>query len=71
MAGRAGAIDLLTMTGIGRERRDADNLFIMGASTFPQQPAYNPTGPVGALAYWSAEAITTKYLKSPGPLVQA
>jgi gluconate 2-dehydrogenase alpha chain len=50
---------------------DADNLFIMGASTFPQQPAYNPTGPVGALAYWSAEAITTKYLKSPGPLVQA
>jgi gluconate 2-dehydrogenase alpha chain len=50
---------------------DADNLFIMGASTFPQQPAYNPTGPVGALAYWSAEAIVTKYLKSPGPLVHA
>jgi gluconate 2-dehydrogenase alpha chain len=50
---------------------DASNLFIMGASTFPQQPAYNPTGPVGALAYWSAEAIITKYLKSPGPLVQA
>ncbi|HKF09719.1 MAG TPA: GMC family oxidoreductase [Xanthobacteraceae bacterium] len=49
----------------------ADNLFIMGASTFPQQPAYNPTGPVGALAYWSAEAIVTKYLKSPGPLVHA
>jgi gluconate 2-dehydrogenase alpha chain len=50
---------------------DADNLFIMGASTFPQQSAYNPTGPVGALAYWSAEAIVTKYLKSPGPLVPA
>ena len=50
---------------------DAHNLFIMGASTFPQQPAYNPTGPVGALAYWSAEAIISKYLKSPGPLVQA
>ena len=50
---------------------NADNLFIMGASTFPQQPAYNPTGPVGALAYWSAEAIVTKYLKSPGPLVHA
>jgi hypothetical protein len=26
---------------------------------------------VGALAYWSAEAIVTKYLKSPGPLVHA
>jgi gluconate 2-dehydrogenase alpha chain len=50
---------------------DASNLFIMGASTFPQQPAYNPTGPVGALAYWSADAIISKYLKSPGPLVQA
>jgi gluconate 2-dehydrogenase alpha chain len=50
---------------------DAHNLFIMGASTFPQQPAYNPTGPVGALAYWAAEAITSQYLKSPGPLVHA
>jgi gluconate 2-dehydrogenase alpha chain len=50
---------------------DAHNLFIMGASTFPQQPAYNPTGPVGALAYWSAEAILTKYRNSPGPLVHA
>jgi gluconate 2-dehydrogenase alpha chain len=50
---------------------DASNLFIMGASTFPQQPAYNPTGPVGALAYWAADAITAKYLKNPGPLVHA
>jgi gluconate 2-dehydrogenase alpha chain len=50
---------------------DADNLFIMGASTFPQQPAYNPTGPVGALAYWAAEAIVNKYIKNPGPLVHA
>jgi gluconate 2-dehydrogenase alpha chain len=24
---------------------------------------------VGALAYWSADAIVTKYLKSPGPLM--
>jgi gluconate 2-dehydrogenase alpha chain len=50
---------------------DADNLFIMGASTFPQQPAYNPTGPVGALAYWSADAIVNTYIKNPGPLVHA
>jgi hypothetical protein len=26
---------------------------------------------VGALAYWSADAIVTKYLKSPGPLMHA
>jgi len=50
---------------------DADNLFVMGASVFPQNASYNPTGVVGALAYWSAHAITTQYLKSPGPLVHA
>jgi gluconate 2-dehydrogenase alpha chain len=50
---------------------DADNLFVMGASVFPQNASYNPTGVVGALAYWSAHAITTQYLKSPGPLVRA
>ena len=50
---------------------DADNLFVMGASVFPQNQSYNPTGPVGALAYWSANAITTQYLKNPGPLVHA
>jgi gluconate 2-dehydrogenase alpha chain len=50
---------------------DADNLFIMGASVFPQNAGYNPTGAVGALAYWAANAITTRYLKSPGPLVHA
>lgn len=48
---------------------DADNLFVEGASVFPQQHGYNPTGTVGALAYWSAHAIVTQYLKSPGPLV--
>jgi gluconate 2-dehydrogenase alpha chain len=50
---------------------DAHNLFIQGASVFPQQHGYNPTGTVGALAYWSAKAITTSYLKNPGPLVHA
>ena len=50
---------------------DADNLFVMGASLFPQNASYNPTGLVGALAYWSAQAITTTYLKRPGPLVAA
>ena len=50
---------------------DAHNLFVQGASVFPQQHGYNPTGTLGALAYWSANAITSKYLKNPGPLVQA
>jgi gluconate 2-dehydrogenase alpha chain len=49
----------------------AHNLFVQGASVFPQQPGYNPTGTLGALAYWSAKAITEQYLKNPGPLVYA
>jgi gluconate 2-dehydrogenase alpha chain len=48
------------------------NLFVIGASNFPQNATYNPTDTVGALAYMSAEAIVNRYLKSPGrPLVQA
>jgi len=50
---------------------DAENLFIMGASVFPQYQSYNPTGPLGALAYWSADAIINQYVPNPGPLVQA
>ena len=50
---------------------DVPNVFVMGASAFPQNFAYNPTGTVGALAYWSAHAIREQYLKNPGPLVAA
>jgi gluconate 2-dehydrogenase alpha chain len=50
---------------------DADNLFVVGASNFPQNPAHPPTGAVGALSYWAAEAITKRYAKSPGRLVDA
>jgi gluconate 2-dehydrogenase alpha chain len=50
---------------------DAHNLFIMGASVFPQQHGYNPTGTLGALAYWSVDKIRSDYLKNPGPLVHA
>jgi gluconate 2-dehydrogenase alpha chain len=50
---------------------DVPNLFVMGASAFPQNAGYNPTGTVGALAFWSAAAIRDLYLKNPGPLVHA
>ena len=49
---------------------DVPNLFVMGATAFPQNAGYNPTDTVGALAYWAADAIVNRYLKSPGPLVQ-
>lgn len=47
---------------------DVPNVFVMGASAFPQNFGYNPTAVVGALAYWSAKAIRETYLKSPGAL---
>jgi gluconate 2-dehydrogenase alpha chain len=47
---------------------DVSNVFVMGASAFPQNFGYNPTGMVAALAYWSAAAIRERYLKSPGAL---
>ena len=48
---------------------DVANLFVIGASNYPQNACYNPSATLGALAYWSANAIVTKYLKSPGPLM--
>jgi gluconate 2-dehydrogenase alpha chain len=48
---------------------DVHNVFVMGSSAFPQNLQYNPTGTVGALAYWSARAIRQDYLKNPRPLV--
>jgi gluconate 2-dehydrogenase alpha chain len=50
---------------------DLHNLFVMGACAFPQNPGYNPTGTVAALAYWAAEAIRNKYLNNPGRLIDA
>ena len=50
---------------------DVPNVFVPGASAFPQGLGYNPTGMVAALSYWSAKAIREQYLKNPGPLVQA
>jgi gluconate 2-dehydrogenase alpha chain len=50
---------------------DLHNLFVLGACAFPQNAGYNPTGTVAALAYHTAAAIKTQYLKNPGFLVQA
>jgi gluconate 2-dehydrogenase alpha chain len=50
---------------------DVPNVFVMGASAFPQNAGYNPTGTVGALTYWALHAINTQYLRSPGALVPA
>ncbi len=48
---------------------DVPNVFISGASVFPQNAGYPPTGTAGALAYWTADAIKQRYLKKPGSLL--
>src|ERR1700757_2269902 len=45
---------------------DVPNVFVTGAALFPQNSCYNPTGTIGALAYWTADAIKHGYLKAPG-----
>ena len=42
------------------------NLFVLGASAFPQNPGPNPTPTVLAMAYRTADAIIDRYLKRPG-----
>lgn len=48
---------------------DVHNLFVSGASAFPQNVGYNPTALVGALAYFSVSNIVEKYLPKPGMMV--
>lgn len=50
---------------------DVPNVFVIGASAFPQNASWNPTGTLGSLTYWSIQALKDKYLKSPGRLVSA
>jgi gluconate 2-dehydrogenase alpha chain len=47
---------------------DVPNVFVIGASAFPQNAGYNPTGTVGALAYRAADAIRNRYVRQPGPI---
>jgi gluconate 2-dehydrogenase alpha chain len=44
------------------------NLFILGASSFPQNSASNPTPTILAFTYRTADAIVNRYLKNPAPL---
>jgi gluconate 2-dehydrogenase alpha chain len=45
------------------------NLFVVGASSFPQNASANPTLTVLAVTYRSADAIIDRYLKNPKALV--
>jgi gluconate 2-dehydrogenase alpha chain len=41
------------------------NLFILGASSFPQNSAANPTATILALVYRTTDGIVNRYLKNP------
>ena len=45
------------------------NLFVLGASSFPQNPSGNPTLTILAQTLRTADALIERYLKRPGPLV--
>lgn len=47
---------------------DVDNVFVIGASAFPHNSCFNPTGTIGALSYRASEGIE-KHLKEGGSLV--
>jgi gluconate 2-dehydrogenase alpha chain len=44
------------------------NLFVLGGSTFPQNPSGHPTLTILAMACRTADVIVNGYLKKPGPL---
>jgi gluconate 2-dehydrogenase alpha chain len=44
------------------------NLFVLGASSFPQNSASNPTPTILAQTYRTADTVVDRYLKNPAPL---
>jgi len=48
---------------------DCDNVFVVGASAFPNAPAHAPTATVGALAYLAADSIVSHYARRQEVLV--
>jgi len=48
---------------------DVPNVFVVGGSAFPQNPANSPTETIGTLACWAADSIKDLYLKRPGAMV--
>jgi gluconate 2-dehydrogenase alpha chain len=46
------------------------NLFVLGASAFPQNASANPTPTILAVTYRTADAIVNRYLKNPTALAR-
>lgn len=50
---------------------DTPNVFVVGASQFPQNAGMNPTGTVAALAYLASDGLVNKYMKDPGKIISS
>jgi gluconate 2-dehydrogenase alpha chain len=48
---------------------DVPNVFVVGGSAFPQNPAQGPTETIGMLACWAADGIKENYIPKPGPMM--
>jgi gluconate 2-dehydrogenase alpha chain len=48
---------------------DTPNVFVTGATLFPQNAGMNPTETVCALAYLAADGIINQYVKDPGKVI--
>lgn len=48
---------------------DTPNVFVTGATLYPQNPGLNPTGTLLALAYHTADGIISRYLRDPGRIM--
>ena len=47
---------------------ELSNLFVLGASSFPQNASANPTPTILALTYRTADAVVDRYVKNPAAL---
>ena len=48
---------------------DTPNVFVTGAALYPQNPGYNPTGTLAALAYRTGDALRDRYFTQPNRLL--
>lgn len=48
---------------------DLPDLWVVGASAFPENPSHNPTLTAIAVTTWAADALIDRYLKNPGKLL--
>src|SRR6266852_3910915 len=58
----------LGVVNLHQQHWEIPNLFVIGASTFPNSGSSNPTPTILALTYRTADAIVDRYFKKPAPL---